>query len=261
MNLIKNILQNYPLILLSLLSFYVFFYLIGQVIKRHDIADIAWGMGFILAYFIAFSQGSTAHLQQILVGAMVLIWGIRLALHIFLRNRKKSEDRRYEKWRKDWGNKWWMVSFFKVYLLQGLLLILIATPLIMVHQNNMETLSVFNYFGLLIWGIGFLFESIGDFQLNQFLKTKKPGEIMQSGLWKYSRHPNYFGEVTLWWGIYLTSFSTEYMWINLISPLLITFLILKVSGIPMLEEKYKNNKAFQAYQQKTSAFFPWIPKK
>ena len=121
----------------------------------------------------------------------------------------------------------------------------------------------FYYLGLLVWIIGFVFESVADAQLRNFIKTKKSKDkkIMDEGLWKYSRHPNYFGEVTMWWGIFLISVGTNYWPVTIISPVTITYLILKVSGVPLLEKKYQDDPDFRKYAKKTSIFFPLPPKK
>jgi steroid 5-alpha reductase family enzyme len=138
-------------------------------------------------------------------------------------------------------------------------MILVSSPIIFI--NTFPSKFVFlDLLGILIWTFGFFFESVGDFQLSRFIKSKKGG-IMKSGLWKYTRHPNYFGEVIQWWGIWLIALSVSYGWVSVIGPLLITFLILKVSGIPLLEKKMEENDEFREYKKNTSMFFPLPPKK
>jgi len=248
--------------------------------KRNDIVDIAWGMGFIVvAWFNFYIYGFQAQvlpglygpfrMQVFLVVLAVTIWGLRLAVHIGLRNAHKEEDFRYKKWREDWG-KWFILrSFFQIFALQGFLMLLISLPIIAVSIFGATTISWVTVFGFLIWILGFVFESAGDYQLSKFIRNPdNKGKIMTSGLWSLTRHPNYFGEVTQWWGIYLVSlpvlFSvftmTVYIWlIALLGPLTITFLILKVSGIPMLEKKYDGNVEFAEYKKRTNSFFPWFP--
>jgi steroid 5-alpha reductase family enzyme len=196
-----------------------------------------------------------------IVTVLVFIWGIRLATHVFLRNKGKPEDYRYANWRNQWG-KWFVWrSYFQIFILQGILLLIVASPIVLVNRSLKTGLSLLDIFGVLIWCVGFSFESVSDYQLARFKQDPShKGRIMTSGLWRYSRHPNYFGEVLLWWGIFIIALSVEYGWAALASPLLVTFLLLKVSGVAMLEKKYTGHAEFEAYAKKTSAFIPWFPK-
>lgn len=140
-------------------------------------------------------------------------------------------------------------------------MLLIGLPILIVGFAKTQHLNVFSIIGLIVWLIGFAFEAIGDYQLSVFLKHRKnKADIMQTGLWKYTRHPNYFGEVLIWWGIFIITLPLQNGFWGIISPLTITFLLLYVSGIPMLEAKYKDDAQFQDYKRRTSAFFPQIPK-
>lgn len=225
-------------------------YIISLVQKRNDIADIAWGLGFILVAFYNLITQQT--LQLFISFILIFIWGIRLAVHIYQRNKNKKEDKRYQQFKDN--------PYIKVFLTQGLLLWLISWPVI--HSGN--NFSLFNIIGIVIWVIGFYFESRADTELRDFLKDKNnKGKIMQSGLWALSRHPNYFGEVTLWWGIWILNLNSMTLanWWTIIGPLTITYLILKVSGVPMLEKRYEGNKEFEEYKKRVSVFIPWWPKK
>ncbi len=261
--------------------FMTLFFIYALYRKRNDIADVVWGIGFIVvAWFNFYAFGfqtelfpgfyGAVRMQTFLVALVVTIWGLRLAIHIALRNVDKPEDFRYKNWRDTWG-KWFVVrSFFQIFVLQGFLMLLISLPIIAVSIFGLATISWITIVGFLIWLNGFIFEAGGDYQLTKFIKDPlNKGKIMTKGLWSFTRHPNYFGEVTQWWGVYLMSlpilFSTfevsMSVWvISLLGPLTITFLILKVSGIPMLEKKYDDNADFQEYKKKTNAFFPWFPK-
>jgi len=221
-------------------------YLISVSKKRNDIADIAWGLGFILV--AGFNLILNPNTKLLISFLLIIIWGTRLSLHIYHRNKNKAEDYRYKQWKNN--------AYLKVFMTQGFFMWLICWPVI----NSFGNLKWFNSLGILIWIIGFWFESLADKQLKDFIKNpKNKGKIMQSGLWAYSRHPNYFGEVTLWWGIFLLNLGNSY-W-TIIGPLTITFLITKVSGIPLLEKKYEGNKEFQDYKNKVSPFIPWVQKK
>lgn len=230
--------------------------------KRDDVTDIAWGLGFILVTLASlFYNGAFGPRQSIIV-VLVTLWGLRLATHIFLRNRGKSEDFRYKKWRQDWGKQWVVRSYLQVFLLQGFLLTLIAMPIIILTAVQGPRLGITDLLGVAVWLVGFFFETVGDWQLFVFKKNPINKEkIMTAGLWQYTRHPNYFGEVTMWWGIFLLAISSPWGAISLIGPLTISYLILKVSGIPLLEKKYEGVIAFQEYKRRTSAFIPWFPKR
>lgn len=235
-------------------------FLISLLLKRNDIADIAWGLGFVaIVIFLFITQTVTK--QSGIVYILTIIWGMRLAIHIGLRTKGKPEDFRYKKWRDEWGKYFVLRSYLQVYLLQGFFMWIISVPIFVVSMAQNQQISPFMFVGLIIWLIGFAFESIGDYQLMQFIKHKQnKSDIMQTGLWKYTRHPNYFGEVLVWWGIFIMVLPLAYGLWAIISPITISFLLLYVSGIPMLEAKYKDNVAFQEYKQRTSVFFPMLPK-
>ena len=180
-----------------------------------------------------------------LVCVLVSIWGIRLAWHIHARNKGKGEDYRYLAWRKQWGNWFYLRSYLQVYLLQGVLLFLISLPLFVINAQGGGSLGLLDFVGVFVWLIGFIFETVGDAQLARFIQNPlNKGKLMQGGLWGYTRHPNYFGEVTLWWGIGIISLSVPYGGWGLLGPVIITYLILKVSGIPLLEKKMEQHPDF-----------------
>lgn len=238
-----------------------FWFLLSLILKRNDIADVAWGLGFVnLVIFLYFQYGAN-NFNFLLVFTLTFIWGIRLSTHIFLRNKSKKEDLRYVAFKKSWGSWFFVRSYLQVFVLQGFFMFLISFSAILSSLSKVSSINFFVLLGFLTWVIGFIFESVGDNQLNNFLKNhKNKQKIMRYGLWKYTRHPNYFGEVTQWWGIFLIVASLPYGIYAILSPLTITFLILKVSGIPMLEKPFLNNHEFIEYKKSTSAFFPWFYK-
>jgi steroid 5-alpha reductase family enzyme len=237
-------------------------FIIALLRKDNSVVDIAWGPGFVLVALLTFFLREGIEARHVLISGLVLVWATRLALHIYFRNRGRGEDFRYAKWRKEWG-KWFVPrSFFQIFMLQGVFLILVALPIIQVNASSEAGLMPLDALGVAVWLVGFVFEAVGDFQLSRFKKNpKNRGKIMSVGLWKYTRHPNYFGEAAVWWGIFLIALSVRNGWIAIISPLTITFLLLKVSGVAMLEKKYAGNSEFAAYARRTRAFFPWFPKK
>jgi len=233
--------------------------------KDNSIADIAWGLGFVLVAVVTFLRRGSLFLP-LLVTALVVVWGSRLAVHILVRNRKRGEDPRYAEWRRKWGRSFFWRSYLQVFLLQGFFLLVISSPVILVNTHRWdrppggEGHGVW-LAGFLVWCVGFFFEAVGDAQLARFKRDPgNRGKIMDRGLWRYSRHPNYFGESLMWWGIFLVALEVPYGWTTVVSPVLITFLLVRVSGVPMLERKYTGNAEFQAYARRTSAFVPWVPK-
>jgi steroid 5-alpha reductase family enzyme len=224
--------------------------------KDNSIADIGWGLGFIIAALYSFFKAPTLFTTDILVTSLVILWGLRLSYSIFLRNWGKGEDFRYKTWRENWG-KWFLIrSYLQVFLLQGFFMLIIISPVIYINSGVEQNLPL-SFLGLAVWIFGFLFETIGDRQLRIFLaKRKDRSQVMDTGLWRYTRHPNYFGEATMWWGIWLIS-SNYFL---LISPFLITLLLRFVSGVPLLEKKMMRNPNFVKYAEKTNAFLPWFPK-
>lgn len=245
---------------LALFLYMTLWFVISIFKKRNDLADVAWGLGFVFMAWFSLFLGYPKPFSY-LVSILVTIWGFRLSLHIYRRNHGKPEDSRYAAWRKEWKH-FYLQSYLQVFLLQGFLLFLISLPVFFLNFHKTGDNSLLAFLGLGIWLFGFAFEAIADWQLKQFIKNpKNKGKIMNQGLWHYSRHPNYFGEVTLWWGIFLISFSQTASPFSILGPLTITVLILFVSGIPLLEKKYQGRTDFQAYQRTTSIFLPLPPKK
>lgn len=250
----------YATLALVLFGYMTLWFIISLIKKRNDVADVTWGMGFILMAWTAFSLSTDFGIRGLVVNALVSIWGFRLAWHIHSRNKGKAEDYRYLAWRKEWGVWFYPRSYVQVYLLQGALLFLIVLPVLLIHTNTGGALGVLDVIGIAVWMFGFYFEVVGDAQLARFLKNPaNKGHLMQGGLWSYTRHPNYFGEVTQWWGLWLVALSVPGGLLSIVGPLTITFLILKVSGVPLLEKKMEENPEFAEYKRKVSMFFPLPP--
>jgi steroid 5-alpha reductase family enzyme len=253
--------MSYLNVVMGLFIYYFIIFAIGQIKRDNSIVDIGWGGGFVIAAWISLLSGEVTTSGAISTG-LVTIWGLRLVYHIGKRNIGKPEDFRYVNMRKKWGNKFAMLkAFIYVYMLQFALCALISFSFVYGNLNGKNGVTPLMAIGLLIWAIGFYFESKSDAELARFKKNKSnKGKLLTTGLHKYTRHPNYFGEATLWWGVYLITLSVG-GWFTIISPITITFLLLFVSGVPLLEKHYKDNKAYQAYAKKTSKFIPWFPKK
>lgn len=258
---VNMIVETYAYAAGSVFIYMVLWFLAAVKKSDNSMVDVAWGLGFILVAIVSFLLNPFVTPRKLLILALVVLWGVRLSLHIYIRNRGKGEDYRYANWRREWGTSYLVKSFFIVFMLQGFLLLVIAYAIVLVFSFANGSLGVFDIVGVGVWLAGVLFEAIGDFQLVVFKKNAlHKGKIMRSGLWKFTRHPNYFGETVLWWGMLLVSLSVPLGWTALISPLLITFLLLRVSGVPLLEQKYSENPAYQDYQRSTNAFLPWFPK-
>lgn len=252
------------LVLLSIFLFVTLGFIISIFTKRNDIADVMWGPGIFLAVLVAFLNQPNKTISFYLFLLLIGLWALRIFIHIGLRFISKTEeDFRYKVWRETW-KYFYLRSYLQVFLLQGFLMILVSSSATLFISFGLEVRNPYFIIGSILALGALIFETFADQQLKNFLKLKTGG-IMNTGLWKYSRHPNYFGEVSFWWSIFIMTIpSSSIFFINplfLISPLTISFLILYVSGIPLVEKKYDTNAEFQIYKSKTSAFFPWFPKK
>jgi steroid 5-alpha reductase family enzyme len=251
--------NSYFLVAIALFVFMTSWFVISVAVKRNDVADIAWGLGFILMAWMSFYISGYSVLA-VLVNSLVTIWGLRLAVHIYNRNKNKPEDSRYLEWRKTWKN-FYLRSYLQVFILQGFLLFLISLPVLHINFSTSNNLDVLGTLGVVVWMLGFYFESTADKQLKEFISNPlNRGKLMDLGLWRYSRHPNYFGEVTQWWGIFIVALSIPGSWFTIVGPLTITLLIIFVSGIPLLEKKYTGRPDWEEYKKRTSVFFPLPPK-
>ncbi|MGA2361129.1 MAG: DUF1295 domain-containing protein [Candidatus Aminicenantales bacterium] len=236
-------------------------FILALLRKDNSVADIAWGLGFVLLAVLTLVRRNEYAARQILVSGLVLLWGVRLAVHIFSRNRKRGEDYRYAEWRAKWGRSFVPRSYLQVFILQGVFLLVISLPVILVNSVHQKGLGGLDLAAALVWLTGFVFESVADRELARFKKDPaNRGKIMTSGLWKYTRHPNYFGEAVMWWGIFGLALLTRNGWLTAASPLLITFLLRFVSGVPLLEKKYRGNAEFEEYARRTNALIPWLTK-
>ena len=243
MELINSSLQT----LLTIFILMNIFYFLSLKFKRKDVVDIAWGLGFLIVSLFNLFLSHDFQQTKFILAFLIFLWSLRLTIYIYLRNKNKKEDFRYKNFKN---------SYFSVFLFQGFLMFLVSLPATLYNRFD-GGVSFYGFVGLLIWVVGFYFETVGDLEMFFFKKDpENKGKILRSGLWKYTRHPNYFGEVTMWWGIWILTIGSTYWYLGLIGPLTITYLILKVSGIPLLEKKYEGNKEFEKYKKETPSFFP-----
>lgn len=242
--------------IIILFIFMNLWFVISLIKKRNDVADVAWWLGFVLLSIVWVLMNP--NYINVLIFILVAIWGFRLAYHIGTRLLKSVwEDRRYQKMREWWHGSIIFNSWYRIFMIQWFSLILVWSSIIAVNNSETSSFNLINILGLLIWIFGIFFEIIWDRQLKSFVsKNENKGHIMQSGLWSFTRHPNYFGEATLWWWIWLITYGTEYFWIGLIWPITITILLRFVSGVPLAEQHYENNQEFIQYAKKTPAMIP-----
>ncbi|MFO8173138.1 MAG: DUF1295 domain-containing protein [Gemmatimonadota bacterium] len=228
-----------------------------------SIVDVAWGADGALIAVTTFFLAGGALPRRLLLTGMVAFWGIRLALHIGWRKRGKGEDFRYAAMRERHGSAFPLRSLFTVFLLQAFLIWAISAPVMVGQLSSVPPgLTFLDFLGLGVWALGFGIEFLADRQLQAFLsRPDTRGKVMDQGLWRYSRHPNYFGETLVWWGIFLVAAATPWGWVTLFSPVLMTWFLLKISGVPMLEEALaERREGYREYMERTSVLVPWPPK-
>lgn len=239
-------------------------WLSSLALRDASIVDRFWGAGFVLVSAVTLFYGDGALLRSALLTGLVAIWGLRLSLHLTRRNWGEGEDYRYQAMRRSWGDRFWLVSLGTVFLLQGLLLWIVSLPVQKgASAPRPESLTLLDALGVALWLVGFTFEAVADAQLRRFLADpENRGRVMDRGLWRYTRHPNYFGDAVVWWGLFSIALATPGSWWTVASPLAMTFLLTRVSGVPMLERRLlRSRPGYAEYVARTSAFFPWPPKK
>jgi len=232
-------------------------WLVSVWAKDASIVDIFWSLGFLLASTLyVYKAGGSP--RSNLVFMMVVAWSIRLASFLAIRNLGKGEDRRYVAMRSIRPQKFWLWSLYRVFWLQCTLMIIISAPLYFIFANP-GPINLWFTLGFLAWCTGMFWEIVGDFQMQRFKSNpQNAGKVMNKGLWKYTRHPNYFGEALLWWGFYICALGVPYGWLSFFGPLLLNFFLLKVSGVSMLEIDLKKRKPeYVSYIANTPTFIPF----
>ena len=240
-------------------------WLLSVALRNASIIDIFWGPGFaVLAAVYALASDDGYLERELLVVALVAVWGLRLGAHILTRNAGHGEDYRYQRMREHHGDAFWWRSLFTVFFLQGVLLWVISAPLLVaIHSEKPNNFLVTDFIGVALWAVGFFFEAVGDRQLVRFKgDPANKGKVMDRGLWRYTRHPNYFGDATLWWGYFIIAAGTPWGVATILAPILMTFLLTRVSGAALLERTIKKHRPeYENYERRTSAFIPLPPKK
>lgn len=238
-------------------------WLLSLARRDASIVDIFWGMGFVFVAWTALLVGDGYAGRKLLVTLMASAWGLRLSLYLFSRNWGKGEDFRYQRMRERWGHRFGVISLFTVFGLQGVLMWVVSLPLQAAQVGGPAHFTWVDWVGLSVFTVGLLFESVGDWQLARFKADPgNKGKVMDRGLWAYSRHPNYFGDAVAWWGIFIVTLSAPSDAWTIVGPALMTFLLVRVSGVALLERSLvKRRPGYEEYIQRTSAFIPWPPRR
>jgi steroid 5-alpha reductase family enzyme len=251
--------QLFAKAMLVLLVYMSIWFAVAKARKQLNYVDVAWGGGFvIIAWVVALSHPSA---RSTLIAVLVSFWGLRIISHLARRVFRSGEDPRYQEMSKKWASAFWPRAYLQVFLFQGALMLLVGLPIFMATGEQNGDLAILSVLGTLLWFIGFVIESAADSQLRQFLADEdNKGKVMDQGLWRYSRHPNYFGELTQWWAIGVIALQASGGFVGLLGPLTLSILIIFVSGIPPIERKKKSDPAYAAYMKKTSPLILWPPK-
>jgi steroid 5-alpha reductase family enzyme len=236
-------------------------WLISVRIRNASIVDVFWGLGFVLVSWTTVLLTDANAMRRWVIVATATLWGTRLAAYLAWRNLGKPEDYRYAAMRDRYGDRFIWVSALLVFGLQGLLMWIVSWPL-QFGQQSTAALNWLDVLGVVLWTVGWLFETVGDWQLARFKRqTQHAGQVMDRGLWRYTRHPNYFGDFLVWWGFYLMAVASHEPWWTIVSPLVMSVLLMRVSGVTLLERNLQTRRPQYAdYMRRTSAFFPWPPR-
>jgi steroid 5-alpha reductase family enzyme len=238
-----------------------------ESVRRKDasIIDLVWGIGFVsvawTAYFSVVAKTGEYGSTQLILPLLTTVWGLRLSVYLAWRNHGQPEDYRYREMRESWGKSFPIVNLFTVFGLQGVIMWVVSLPLqvgIAAADENILWLLVV---GILLWATGLIFEAVGDWQLARFKsQPENEGKVLSSGLWRYTRHPNYFGDFLVWWSFFLIAFSQCGVWWIVVSPIVMSIFLMKVSGVTLLEKSLKEKRPDYAnYIRQTNAFFPGPP--
>jgi steroid 5-alpha reductase family enzyme len=233
--------------------------MVGRRQGRVSVVDTAWGLGFIVVAVVAGSVGDGPLWRRLLVLVLVAVWGGRLARHMHTRNRGKGEDPRYEKMLADQPGDPFLVAVRKVYLVQGAAIWFVSLPL-QVSAASGDGVVWVAILGAAVWLLGIVFEAVGDAQLSRFKADPgNKGKVMDRGLWAWTRHPNYFGDSAVWWGLYLVAASAWPGVLTILSPVAMTYFLVFATGARLLEKEMSTRPGYPEYQQRTSYFLPRPP--
>jgi len=244
----------------ALLLVAVVFWFISLLRNDVSIVDSLWSLMFLVVALVYAAMSEPGGPREVLIQVLVAVWALRLSGYITWRNRGEAEDFRYQEIRANNEPGFRYKSLYIVFILQAMLAWVISLPLAAAISGQTE-IGLLDYVGVAVFFVGLFFETVGDLQLSRFRREPaNKGKVLDTGLWRYSRHPNYFGNFTIWWGIYLVALSAGGWW-TIVSPLLMTFLLLKVSGVALLEKDISDRRPkYEQYIRRTNAFFPGLPR-
>jgi steroid 5-alpha reductase family enzyme len=237
---------------------------VSLALRDASIVDVFWGTGFVVVAWIAYALGDGSGDRSLLLALLVTAWGLRLTAHLARRNLGKGEDYRYAEMRQRHGERWPLRSLFIVFWLQGALIWVVSLPVqVAMTDPTPAGLGVLDWVGTAVWAVGLAFEAGGDWQLSRFkADPANRGKVMDRGLWRYTRHPNYFGDFCVWWGIWLVALSAGSTWWTVVGPTVMSVLLIRVSGVAMLERSLSQRRpGYADYVSRTSAFFPRPPRR
>ena len=237
-------------------------WMLSVALKNASIVDIVWGLGFVAVAWTSFAVGNGDDTRRLVLALMATVWGLRLATHLAVRNIGHGEDYRYRAMRKHWGSRFPIISLVTVFLLQGVLMWIVSLALQLGQVESSPGFGPIGTMGVFVWVVGLAFEATGDQQLRKFkADPANQGKVLSTGLWRLSRHPNYFGDAVVWWGIAIVAAEAGVGVMGLIGAAVMTFLLVRVSGVALLEKSLKKRKPeYEDYIRRTSAFFPRPPK-
>jgi steroid 5-alpha reductase family enzyme len=237
-------------------------WIVHLIARKASVVDSFWGLGFVAIVWLTFALAPGTLDRKLLVAVLTTIWGLRLTAHVSWRNWGEPEDPRYADMRDKHPEAFWWRSLFTVFLLQAVIMWIVALPIQLAQMYPAPAFTWLDLLGTVLWCFGFFWEAVGDWQLARFkANPANKGRVLDSGLWRYTRHPNYFGEACMWWGLFLVALSVPGGWWAIFGPAVLTALLLKVSGIAMTEKKLSERHTdYDEYKRRTSAFLPRPPK-
>jgi steroid 5-alpha reductase family enzyme len=241
----------------------LFTWLLSILLRDASIVDVAWGLGFVLIAWVVFALADGSSARKALVVTLTTLWGLRLAAYLAWRKRGGGEDFRYQEMRRRYGQRFPLMSLFFVFGFQGLGMWTVSLPIQAAQTPHSPTgLTVVDFIGIAIWSLGMLFETGGDLQLARFrADPRNAGMVMDRGLWRYTRHPNYFGDFCVWWGLYAVALATGDAWWSIIGPLVMSLILLRLFGARAIEPHLQQRRlGYEDYRRRTSAFFPRPPR-
>ncbi len=236
-----------------------------ESVRRADasIVDLVWGFGFAVVAWTAYFISDQPQPARLLLPVLTSIWGLRLSVYLTWRNHGRPEDYRYREMRKKWGDSFPLASLLTVFALQGAVMWVVSIPVQIGTTKVVDGFSWGTLIGILVWAVGLFFESVGDWQLSRFkADPANQGRVLDNGLWRYTRHPNYFGDFLVWWGLFFVAVAQSGVWWTVIGPIVMSFFLMRVSGVTLLEKTLRKTKPqYDDYIQRTNAFFPGRPSK